>query len=166
MSISAEQLLRDLGQNIGLAHPLVFNEQHCARLMVGERVGIDFEHLPDEQIVQMYCVLGGIPAGGLESLYRELLEANLFGDGTQGATLGLDGGQRQIVLSRALALEHMTSPTMLQVFERFINTSEHWVRRLESIGPSEKADARVDAAATSVGTSSVQSVPDHLMMRV
>ena len=53
MSTSADQLMRDLGQNIGVGDALQFNVQRCARLLVGEHLAVDFEHVADDELLQM-----------------------------------------------------------------------------------------------------------------
>lgn len=169
MSASADQLMRDLGQSIALGDALVFNEQHCSRLMVDTHLAIDFEHVADEELLQIYSVLGEPPAQGREQFYRELLTANLFGNATQGATLSFDPVFNQVLLTRTVELENATSPSFLKIVEAFVNGVEYWKTYIADFAPDEsESSGGVNAANPKAERAPIatSSLAEHMMMRV
>ena len=163
MSTSADQLMRDLGQNIGVGDALRFNGQRCARLLVGEHLAVDFEHVADEELLQMYSVLGSPPAEGREQFYRDLLSANLFGHATQGGVLAWDPAFNQVLLTRTLELENATSPKLLAMVESFVNVAEYWKKCIAEFAPDviETSPAKADPNALAMSPFATQ-----MMMRV
>ncbi len=69
------------------------------------------------------------PKNNLESLYMELLHANLFGQGTGGARLGLNEQKDRLVLSQEIVQE-ITHETFNNLIEDFINTIDFWREEL------------------------------------
>lgn len=61
----------------------------------------------------LWTAAGEVPAEGAEPALRQLLQANLFGRGTGGATLALAPDGRTVVLARRLLLE-LTTGALLQ----------------------------------------------------
>ena len=136
---TADQLLLDLGQTAGLPQPLRFDAQGCARLVFDTRLAIDFERDDDAGVLQVYSVLGPLPAEGREALYQRLLEANLFGSATAGATLAVDGQTREVVLCRTVDVQETGGPAFVRLVERFVAAAEDWKKLLlsgASAGPS------------------------------
>ena len=59
-------------------------------------------------------------------MYHALLEANLFGVQTQGATLAVDGSEDQVVLSRSVLVEELSLSSFSKLLEGFVNSAEYW----------------------------------------
>ncbi|QEA13173.1 type III secretion system chaperone [Comamonas flocculans] len=127
---SCDQLLLDLGQSAGLPQALHFDDQGCARLVVGASLAIDFERDAEAGLIQIYSVLAAAPARGGEALYRTLLEANLFGGDTAGATLAIDAHLREIVLCRSVPAETTSAAAFVKLVEQFIAAAEDWSERV------------------------------------
>ena len=131
---STDQLLLDLGQLAGLPQPLRFDEHGCARLVFDAQLGIDFERNADAGVIQMYSVLAPLPAEGREALFQQLLEANLFGADTAGATLAIDREMAEVVLCRSVAADGMAAAAFVQLVEQFTSAAEDWKARLAAAG--------------------------------
>jgi hypothetical protein len=138
--MDAHQLLNHLGVAMGLP-ALAFDEQGCARLMFDGKLEVNLEHDSDTGLLQVYAVLGPVPARGREALYRSLLEANLFGGQTFGATLAIDGSQQEIVLCRSVAPEEISSPGFAALIEQFVAATESWQQRIGAGGGEAAAPA-------------------------
>ena len=151
---TSDQLLLDLGQSAGLAQPLRFDEHGCARLLVDGHLAIDFERDDDAGLLQVYSVLGPLPAQGREALLMQLLQANLFGADTGGAALAVDGDTDEVVLCRGVAAEDLAAPAFVQWIERLVAVAEHWKDRLAAWRPD--ADA---AAGPNGGTAAAAAAP-------
>lgn len=153
---SCDQLLLDLGQTAGLSQPLRFDDHGCARLMVGTHLALDFERDAEAGVIQLYSVLGPAPAQGDAALYRQLLEANLFGADTAGATLAIDGPMREIVLCRSISAEGLAAPAFVQTVEQFIAAAEDWKERLAAHQPGAAAPG---AAAEGASAAAPLEIP-------
>jgi hypothetical protein len=143
--MNAEQLLNDLGITMGLPG-LKFNEEGCARLLFDGRTPVSLEHQADSGQVQIYSELGQLPPEGRETLYLALLEGNLFGLGTQGATLAVDGTNQEVILCRTLIAEEMTSATFSATLESFVTCVEHWRARINGVSQPVRTPEPEDAA--------------------
>lgn len=131
--MDADQLLQSLGLAMGLPG-LKFDDNGCARLMFDGKLAIDLEHDADTRAIQVYSVVAPLPARGREALYAMLLQGNLFGGETRGATLALDIAHQEIVLSRTIDVEATGAPAFAALIESFVNTTEHWQQRVSNSG--------------------------------
>ncbi len=123
--MNADQLLNDLGLAMGLPN-LRFDAQGCARLMFDGKTAIDLENDTTADSLQIYCVLGPLPAEGREALFKTLLQANLFGTGTHGATLAVDSLHNEVVLCRTVVPDSMSTTGFTALMEKFVTSAEHW----------------------------------------
>ncbi|HZY20493.1 MAG TPA: type III secretion system chaperone [Ramlibacter sp.] len=129
--MTADQLLIDLGQATGLPG-LRLDAAGCARLVFDGHVAVNLEHDPDARAMHLYTTVGTLPAQGREALYVELLQANLFGAGTHGATLAVDPAHHEVVLCRTVGLDDASGPGVLAVVEGFVAAAEEWITRLDA----------------------------------
>ncbi len=128
--MDANQILTSLGLTVGLPD-LAFDGNGCARLLFDQRLAVDFEHDADAGSIHLYTVLGSSPAQGSgEALYRRLLEGNFFGIQTQGATLSMDAARGEIILSRSVELDTISSVDFERVIEKFLAAAGHWQEAL------------------------------------
>ena len=127
----AQELLAAYGQIAGLPG-LKFEPHGCARLMFEGSVAVDLEIDRGADCIQMYGVLGPVPAGDREALYRRLLEGNLFCTQTRGATLAVDGVQEEVILCRRVQLADATPTGMAQLLEEFAGNVQQWRQKFGS----------------------------------
>jgi hypothetical protein len=154
---SIDQLLLNLGQTAGLPQPLRFDAHGCARLVFDGALAIDFERDSEASVLHIYSVLGSLPAEGREALYAQLLEANLFGAGTQGCTLAVDRDAHEVVLCRTVAAQGLGDAMLVQHVEQVVAAAEEWKPRLAAftapVGRSHGEQGRA------------QALPVHGMLR-
>jgi len=124
-----ENLLAELGSHMGIPN-LGFDEQGCARLVFDDQIEVNFENDAANHRLQIYTTLGNVPAENKEALYGALLEANLFGSGTAGATLAIDNLHGEIVLCHTFYGDDIPSATFLSLVESFVNTAEKWAQQI------------------------------------
>ena len=120
---------------------LPLNEDYCARLVFDTKITVDFESDPLSGELFLKCELGALPHSGRETLYRRLLEANLYGQQTLRATLALDPTQQAVVLWRAVFAEELSLTAFQKVVEDFVNCAEGWMGAIEQGGG--ESDAQV-----------------------
>jgi hypothetical protein len=128
---SAQELLTAYGQIAGLPG-LKFEPHGCARLVFERSVAVDLEIDVGAKAIQVYGVLGPVPAGDREVLYRRLLEANLFCTKTRGATLSVDAVQEEVILSVRVLLASATPPDFAELLEQFAANLEEWRQKFGS----------------------------------
>jgi hypothetical protein len=127
--MDADQLLASLGLATGLDR-LAFDANGCARLVFDGRFTVNFEHDAAARAIQVYSVLAPVPREGREALFATLLQANLFGAATQGATLAVDGSTHEVVLCRMVPVEQATAASFAALVEAFVDSVEAWQERL------------------------------------
>jgi len=129
MSVSfADSLLKVLAQQVGIPE-LALDESSCCVLAFDEVV-INFEADASSQRLFLYADVGDAPEGLPESLYRELLEANLMWGGTGGATLSLDGSARRFMLAHGVPVGRTSDVDFLATVETFVDIVECWRTRI------------------------------------
>jgi len=127
-----DTLLSELGTLAGLPE-LKLNEQGCTRLVFDGSLAVNFEWNDSLGQLLVYAPVGRLPAEGKEPLYRLLLEGNLFGLETAGATLSVDPLENEIVLHRAIEVEGITATAFQALVGAFVDTLENWTARLAEL---------------------------------
>lgn len=125
-----EALLLELGNQMGLPNLKLDNNKVC-RLIFDKKFTVDIEASEDLRIVHLYSALCIIPPRDKENLYEALLEANLFGRGTGGASFGVDLEMGEILLSRTLEMEKTDYQDFVNVLESFVNHVEAWTEKID-----------------------------------
>lgn len=158
--MDAHQLLSALGLAMGLTD-LAFDDNGCARLVFDQKIAVDLEHDDDVGHIHIYNVLAPAPApGDGETVYRKLLEGNLFGAQTQGAALAVDAAAHEIVLCRSVNVAGASTTSFAEDIEKFLAAVEHWqgeLRTLEQSAPAGLADR--------AGSGAPSSLPMEMMLR-
>lgn len=129
--MNPDQLLNELGLAIGLPH-LRFNEEGCAKLVFDDQTAVNLENDRETGQIQLYTGLCPLPPEGRESLYLALLEGNLFGTHTLGATLAVDSAHHEVVLCRTVVAQDLSASAFTEIIEAFVNTAEQWRETLAS----------------------------------
>jgi len=128
-SMTPQSLLSELGASMGLPN-LALDENGCARLIFDKRIEVNFENDPVTRRLQIYSVLGRVPAAEKEPLFELLLNANLFGTGTGDATLAVDSLEGDIVLCRTITGQDLPFSLFQSIVESFVGTAEKWIEKL------------------------------------
>jgi hypothetical protein len=149
--MDASQLLSSYGQSVGLLD-LAFDAHGCARLKFTDDVAVNLEVDRACDCVQLYTELGPVPAGPCEDLFREMLEGNLFGTRTRGATLAIDPVQRDLLLCRRVELATADPASFAHALEEFVVAATHWLQVFGS-------------GALCAGSSSEPSMPEIVPLR-
>ena len=81
--------------------------------------------------------LGELPDKNAEPVLRELLAANLYGDRTAGATLGLQEDTGGVILCLAQSVDQLDRQGFETLVEDVLDQAEKWRGRLIRRGPDE-----------------------------
>lgn len=85
----------------------------------------------------LFAQLGSIDEDKTVDLYPRLLKANLFWQGTGGATLGVDDETREVLMSYQVPMMLLDFSKFQELLEGFINTAELWINTLEAVQRGE-----------------------------
>jgi len=116
-----------------------FLEKLCADLSItpvpklNEKKNYLFHFSPETEIaltdlhpgVEMRAVITLCPLGNREDLFIYLMRANLLGQGTGGARIGLDEKEKNLTLSLGMPYE-MNYQAFKEAFEEFVNHLVYW----------------------------------------
>jgi hypothetical protein len=126
-----QDILQELGSRMGL-RGLCLDDNNVCRLVFDGRLTIDIEPLPERNRLFLHSVVCPLPAEDREGLFAELLEANLFGKATGGASFGLDANLEEILLFRELDLANLDYQGLASELEIFLQQLEIWTEKVRS----------------------------------
>ena len=122
-----DQLLQALAVSLHLPN-LRFDANGCARVLIDNAPALNFERA--HGAIHVYSVLAALPPEGREAVYAEMLQANLFGESTSGATLAIDQSRGEILMCRTAFAEQSTGPLFVSMVEVFVDSAKGWQERL------------------------------------
>lgn len=137
MSLSYEELLNQLAENVGLdAQNLLTAEE----LIVDElNIGLQLDGDMHDGDIVFFAMLG-VPAEDIFApLARLLLEANNFWVGTGGCTLGLQQGTGAVTICARLPIHTLTGDALAVVLDAFVDTALFWKAYVEGSPESSPA---------------------------
>jgi len=151
--MTPEQLLAQLGLAMNLPG-LAFDANGCARLMVDGRIAVNFEVDEGAGGMQIYSTLAPLPAQEQGPMLLMLLEGNLFGAQTLGATLAVDTLYNEIVLCRGIAVQDIDAAGFTAIVERFVTAVQDWTQKLSAgaLAPAALGTAAPEAVEPRVQT--------------
>jgi hypothetical protein len=123
-----DSLLQAIGRLLGLPD-LAWDEQHSCTLSFGDDVHLTLYADDERPDLTMYTLLGVLPADAPSAVWRELMEANLFGKGTGGAALGYEPDSQWVYLSRRLPTEGLNAQQWLGEIQAFVSACRQWQSR-------------------------------------
>jgi Tir chaperone protein (CesT) family len=118
--MNASDLIAEFAQRAGLAE-LRLSAEGTAALVVNDILTVNIEHDDAGRRLYLYCALGEPPAEGREAYFGQLLEANLFGRQTGGASIGLDRANNAVLLTRTLDLDTADFPAFEAALEQLVH---------------------------------------------
>lgn len=130
---AALRLIHELALSIGVPDLVPDSDGDCALRIDGE-FDINLKATGDRVVV--FSVVGVLHEHDNQRA-RQLLEANLFGQGTGGALLGIDNRQpANIILSRSFDVATTTSQGLAAHLHQLIDESRAWIAQC---GPDDAA---------------------------
>jgi hypothetical protein len=124
---------------------LQFDANGCARLVIDNAPALNFER-DARGAIHLYSVVGPLPPEGREAVFAQLLQGNLFGESTAGATLAIDQPRGEILLCRTVVCELTPAPAFAWLVDVFVDAAQDWHSRLSRAPEADKAAAPFTAA--------------------
>jgi hypothetical protein len=128
-----DELFIPIAQRLGL-DALIFDDSGLCPLVFDDRFTITLELDEDGDTLHLYSTLGQAPEDLIDQLtcFAGLLEANLFGRGTGGATLSFEPDGRYLVINQSLSLQQSNPEALQTLFERFVQAADAWHDRVSN----------------------------------
>jgi len=149
-----KQLLSELGQAVGLPDLAPDEDNYCC-LGFDDKIITHLQYNEENEVLMLFAQLGTIDEDKAAEIYPKLLKANLFWQGTGGATLGVDDETREGLMAYQTQMQFIDFPKFQELLEGFINTSELWINTLEAV---QKGEASVESKE---GNKTEDTPPPH-----
>jgi hypothetical protein len=146
-----DALLAAFGEETGLKG-LATEENGVCILVFDGRLHINLLADPNTDQLLAWSNLGEIPADRVEPTLRKLMQANLFWNGTDGATLGLMPDANDIVLAIRRPMASVDLAGLRDVIELMLN-------RVQALGPvvaGATPPAALGTAAAPIGHAAIR----------
>jgi len=128
-----QALLRDLGKTCGLQDLAPDDSAYCC-LLLDEKISVQMQLNPITGILTLFSPVGHVGESDPKTaLLEHLLWANLFWQGTGGATLGWDRETGQVIFGRQVSLSEYDSGAFQRLVEDFANNAEAWTNHLDQM---------------------------------
>lgn len=138
-----QSLLYALGQQLSIARIEADEEGYIALSFDAHVMHLQYEEQTDE--VTAFIQLGSIEeADHLPDICLMLLAANMFWQGTQGATFSLEPLTKKVFLAERQALSLLNPTLFYDWLERLIDVASYWEQRLArvNVGASTMLESR------------------------
>lgn len=119
-----ETLMTQFAKDLELEEPLNTDIPNVYAIPLEDDLAITLSPI-DPFGFSIQCEISECPSDELESFYSELLHANLFGQGTKGAILGLNEEKNKLMLTQDIDYD-IDYQTFSDIIEDFINTVDLW----------------------------------------
>jgi hypothetical protein len=122
-----EMLLKNLSDEINLETLPKLNEQKFYAFFLNPETEVKIKEL-DPGVV-LLANIGPCPQIKKEELFTYLMKANFLGQGTGGASIGLDDSENSLTLSSVLPYD-MNYKMFRDAIEDFVNYIDYWKAEL------------------------------------
>lgn len=128
-------LLQELQKDYELKEPFAEVAPGVWQVPVDENITVMLHSTPAGmgQGVILSCSFGEMPIGEEEELYRQMLLANLNGQGTKGGTLSLSDDGRRLILSRVIDYD-INFKDFRDMLDDFISVVDFWQEEVATRG--------------------------------
>lgn len=134
------RLVSDLGKNVGLPDLAPDAEDYCC-LGFDDKIIVHLQYNKDRETMMMFCQIGIVEKPFREYIFPRVLKANMFWQGTGGATLGANEDTGEVLMAYQTSVNFMDYPKFQELLEGFINTAELWIDTIASVQKGEAPPA-------------------------
>ena len=120
-----DKLLGDFGAAVGMAGLQTEENGVCVLVFEG-RTRVNLVADPNTRHLVVWSPLGRVQPDRAEPMLRTLMQANLFWNGTQGATLEIMPEEDDIVISIRRPLDGIDDEALRELIELIVERAEHF----------------------------------------
>lgn len=128
-----DALIHQLGKDLGQGELTLKTENGCTLTFEGG-LAVSMELSDSGKVVHLYAELCDIPDANKEKLFEKLLEIQVFGYATGGASFGIIKDTGKVILYRNIELEHLHYEDFYAILEFFIELYRTWYLIIAHMG--------------------------------
>ena len=122
--MKVERLVEMLATELKLPAIPQKDKNGCYQLKINAEMIVSIKELEPGLFIQS-PILPLPKEGNKETLFIHLMKANLLGQGTGGASIGIDENEKHLILSQTLPFE-VNYKTFHETLEDFLNYTAYW----------------------------------------
>jgi hypothetical protein len=126
-------LLGELGSLVGIPELRADADLHCG-VVVDAGTAVHLQLDPTNATVTVYATAGQLSDSGRAAALELLMAANLFWQGTGGATLGLNQADGTIVAAQRVALAGLVAHALMAMVQSVADVAATWADMLDGLG--------------------------------
>lgn len=119
------RLMEQLNKELELSPALAPDAKGRYQMPFSEGLSVIIADLTPGPGIGLYCEVAKSPTKGEEALFQEMMLANLFGQGTQGAVLGTTSDGKTLTLSLEIDY-NIEYKDFRDLLEDFLNAADFW----------------------------------------
>ncbi len=119
-----EKFLKDLKTEMELEAPFPKEAPGTWTIPMDEELKVTLTQL-DPEGFELRCDVGPLPGENDAELMDRMLVGNLFGQGTEGAVLGVDEEKKRVILVRSVS-RNVDYQEFKDILEDFLNAADIW----------------------------------------
>lgn len=127
----AKDMILELGDKLGLGK-LELDENNTCSLVFDNIHAIDMKVTDDGNEIQIFSPVSIVPEKNREAFLCQLMEANLFGQGTGGSLFSVIKEIDLLFMYRKFRLEVSDYQNFEKGLETFLNYLEAWKKKIET----------------------------------
>jgi hypothetical protein len=128
---SFDVAIKDLGRLLGI-DSLGWDADASCLIEFSDEIGITLYFNDDHDGVYIYSIVGEVAADAPASLLGEVLEANLFGIGTRGASFGLDRDNGLLYIARSVLAGSVSGEYLHRCLIEMVDVVRRWQPKLSA----------------------------------
>ena len=150
----AEEILESLGLFLGLDDLKFSEEDDTCILQLDDKIQVNITLNSTNDTIILHHLIGTLPESNRSKIVEQLLQANLFWSGTNGATISMESDTGLVIIARALAIytsdgKLLTGEALANEIAILANAANSWKPLLENQNVEDpEASSRADQEAT------------------
>lgn len=135
-------LIDTFGRSIGLDGAAPDAEGYCA--MSFDELVVHFQYDSEDNSLTLFSRIGIADEDRLEGIYAMLLAANMFWQGTKGATLSVEPEGQMVFIADRRDVAYLSDASFREWLGAFVNIAEYWSDRLADVNGGAPLDESDD----------------------
>lgn len=133
----AEEILESLGLFLGLDDLEFSEEDDTCILQLDDKMRVNISLFLENDTIILHSLMGTLPEVDRSAVVEQLLEANLFWSGTNGATISMERKTGFVIIAQALSLypsegQILTGEDLANFIASLASAANQWKKLLEN----------------------------------
>lgn len=128
-AVYAADLIRELGLSLDIAE-LALDDMYACTLNVKDKVTVHIQWQEHKQSFVLTGYLGRIPSSNKVKVMEEVLKANLYWRGTEGATIAMGELDSDLLMIQAIHIHELDALSLSASINGFVSCIEKWRTQL------------------------------------